>query len=376
MKLTISSAAMHSALALAAKTINSKSALPILDYALISQDSEGNYTLTASDTENTLSISLYPIAVEGEFKPICLPIRTCVDMLSAMPDQPLDFNIDYGSLNVQVNYQKGSFSFMAQLTDEYPATPELSADALRTTLPGKYLLEGCAKELPFAGCDELRPVMSGIYFDMQPQSLTLAASDGHKLIRRTHTDIACGEKGGFILSTKSAKLLNLLMKKVTDVTFISDAQNIRIEGSGFNLVCRQIEGRYPNYNSVFPIGNPIELIVDRSQIIGALRRIMVMGNKASCIIRLNLVDGGNIMELSAQNIDFSTSAEEALDVEHNSPRCMSIGFNGDFLRMLLETATSEKVKLFMKSPDVAMIMTEVDGDETISMLLMPMMLTD
>lgn len=376
MKLTISSSAMHGAFSLAAKTINSKSALPILDCALISQNSEGEYTLTASDLENTLSIVLYPITVEGDFKPICLPIRTCLDMLSAMPDQPMEFNIDVESLNVQVDYQKGNFTFMAQLPDEFPSTPELSKESLRTTLPGKYLLEGCAKELPFTTNDELRPVMNGIYFDLQPQSLTLAASDGHKLIRRTHADIPCGEKGGFILSAKSAKLLSLLMKKASDVTFISDAQNICMDGSGFVLVCRQIEGRYPNYNSVFPVGNPIELTIDRSQLIGALRRIMVMGNKASSIIRFCLVAGGSAVQLSAQNIDFSTSAEETLEAEHNDPRGMAVGFNGDFLRMLLETATSDKVKLFMKNPAVAMIMTEVDGDETLSMLLMPMMLND
>lgn len=376
MKLTISSSAMHGALAIAAKTINSKSALPILDCALISRNSEGDYILTASDQENTLSINLYPIAVDDDFKPICLPLRTCVDMLSAMPDQPIEFNINLQSLEVQVNYQKGNFTFMAQAADEFPATPDLGEDSLRATLPCKYLVDGCAKELPFIAADELRPVMNGIYFDMQPESLTLAASDGHKLIRRTHTDIACGERGGFILMGKSAGLLKHLLKNGTNVEVISDTRNVRIEGEGFVLVCRQIEGRYPNYNRVFPIGNPIEVLVDRKQLISAIRRTMVMGNKASSIICLHLVAGENALQLSAQNIDFSTSAEETVDAEHNATRGMSIGFNGEFLRLLLDTATSDKVKLFMKSPDVAMIMEEVDGDETLSMLLMPMMIGD
>lgn len=378
MELIAPTSVLRGALSLAGKTISTKSALPILDCVLISRNGDGDYLLTASDVENTLSLRI-PLTVEGDFFPVCLPLRTCSDMLSAMPEQPLTFDIDSESLNVTVHYLKGHFSFMAENPEAYPASLKMNDDALRTTLSADCLTDVCARELPFVANDDLRPVMNGIYFDMQPHSLTFAASDGHKLIRIRRPDEQNECSGGFILSSKASSLLRLLLDKVAkgeQLSVASDTRNIRFSAGDFTLECRQIEGRYPNYNAVFPSGNSIEVTIDRKALIGAIRRTVVMADKATGILRLKFNSFFKAVELFCQNIDFSTSAEETIEVEFGSDADLAIGFKADYLRTLLETATSDKIKMSLKSPATAMIMTEVDGDSDLSMLLMPMMLND
>lgn len=376
MKFTVSSSVMRGAIAVANKAINSKNLLPILACIKLDfiEDTEGiRMSITGSDSETVLSVVI-PISEAEDLHNICLPTRICLDMLSQLPEQPIVFSIDKSSLEVTVDYQNGRFTLMGEHPDEYPVFKELDVDAVSTILPDTLLTSVCTCLRPFAGNDELRPVMNGIYFDFRGESLFTVASDGHKLLKRKHKDMAKPTTGAFILPASVAAILKTCLKS-GDVSVTFDAQNIRFEGEAFTLTCRQIEGKYPNYNSVIPSNPPYCLTVGRKELIAAIRRMLVMSSKASGIIRFTM-EPMNSIHVSAENIDFSTSATESVSGTHTAVKKTEIGFNGEFLKLLLETATSDSIDLRFTDPSSAGLLYEHEGDTDYVMLLMPMMIAN
>lgn len=378
MKFTVSAAAMRSALTIAAKAISSKNTLPILDNVKLDfpEREDPQMTITGSNVEATITVAL-PISEAEGLKSICLPTRICSDMLAQLPEQPITFEIDTESLNVEVRYHNGHYSLMGQFPDEYPSPVPATDDALLTTIDGALLNRICARLAPYTVNDELRPVMNGIYFDFRKEGLTTVSSDGHRLLRWIHSDIVAKEPGAFILPAGIANVIKGCIKS-GEISVVFDATNIHFatENEGIAITCRQIEGRYPNYNSVIPDGNPFTLTVNRLELIAAIRRVSVMSDKATGIIRLGMKPKDDSVSVDAQNIDFSTSAEESATGTHNIPHSFRIGFKGEFLRTLLETATSDQVDISLSDPSRASVTTEHEGDDSILLLLMPMMISD
>lgn len=378
MKFTVSAASMYSALIIATKAISPKNTFPILDNVKLDfpKQEASQMTVTGRNLETIITVAL-PISEAEGLKSICLPARICSDMLAQLPEQPITFEIDTESLYTEVRYQNGHYSFMGQFSDEYPATIPAADDAHYITLDGALLNRICTSLALYAANDELRPVMNGIYFDFRKEGLTTVASDGHRLLRWNHSDIVAKEPGAFILPTGIANVLKTCIKS-GEVSVVFDAANIHFttENGGITIICRQIEGRYPNYNSVIPENNPFTLTVNRQELIAAIRRVMVMSDKNIGVIRLGMKSMDDSVIVDAQNIDFSTSAEELVTGMHNISRSFRIGFKGDFLRTLLETVSSDKVDIRLSDPSLASITTEHEGDGSILLLLMPMMISD
>ena len=141
------------------------------------------------------------------------------------------------------------------------------------------------------------------------------------------------------------------------------------------MVCRLIEGRYPNYNSVIPQENPFKVTIDRISFLNALKRVSVFSNPASSLVKLQLKE--NEMLVSAQDIDFSTSAEETQVCQY-AGAAMSIGFKSTFLIDILNNITADEVVIELADPSRAggMVPVEQEENEDLLMLLMPMLLND
>ena len=280
------------------------------------------------------------------------------------------------NLEITVQYQNGKYSLMGQNADEYPQAPALGANAVHVTMGAPVMLAGINRSLFATADDELRPVMNGIYFDITTEDITFVASDGHKLVRNK-TFVAHGdEKAAFILPKKPATLLkNLLPKEQGDVQIDFDDRNATFTLENYSMICRLIEGRYPNYNSVIPQDNPHKATIDRMMLISALRRVSVFSSQASSLIKLRLSE--NQIQISAQDIDFSTSAEETLTCQYTgSP--MSIGFKSTFLIDILNNISAQEILFELADPSRAGVIVPVEQEEKedLLMLLMPMMLND
>ncbi|MHB9142491.1 MAG: DNA polymerase III subunit beta, partial [Paludibacter sp.] len=276
MKFIVSSTDLLSHLLAISRVINSKNSLPILDNFLFQL--EGNMlTMTASDIETTLITSMEVETVEGSGK-VAVASRLLLDTLREFPAQPLSFNINDTNLALVITSANGSYNFIGQNGDEYPRMPQLQEDARMLTLPVSTLSSGISKTLFCTADDELRPVMNGVFFDISEQGLTLVATDAHKLVRyktvHTSASLEEGEETvNFILPKKPATMLkNILPKESGDVEIRFDKKNAHFKLSNYTMICRQVEGRFPNYNAVIPTSNPYKIIIDRVTLLNAMKR--------------------------------------------------------------------------------------------------------
>lgn len=374
MKFIVSSTALFSHLQAISRVINSKNALPILDCFLF-QLEDNTLSVTASDNETTMvtSLGVNESDANGRF---AISSKTILDALKEIPEQPLAFDIDLDSLAVVVRYQNGQYSLVAQNADEFPQSPALGESAVRVEMEAGILLNGINRALFATADDELRPVMNGIYFDITAEDITMVASDGHKLVRDKTTAAHGTERAAFILPKKPSTLLkNLLPKEQGTVVIEFDDRNAVFTLEKYRMVCRLIEGRYPNYNSVIPQNNPHKVTIDRLQLLGALRRVSVFSSQASSLIKLRMQE--NQIIISAQDIDFSTSAEESLTCQY-AGAAMSIGFKSTFLIDILNNISAAEVIIELADPSRAgvIIPLEQEENDNLLMLLMPMMLND
>ncbi len=374
MKFIVSSTALFTHLQAISRVINSKNSLPILDCFLMELQ-DGTLSITASDNDTTLctSIEVNEYEENGRF---AVSSKTLLEALKEISEQPLSFEINMNSLGITIQYQNGKYNLMGQNADEYPQAQNLGDNAVQITIGADILTNGINRCIFATADDELRPVMNGIYFDITQDDITLVASDGHKLVRNKTYAAHSDEKAAFILPKKPANLLkNLLPKEQGDVQIGFDDRNATFTMENYRMVCRLIEGRYPNYNSVIPQNNPHKATIDRISFISALRRVSVFSSQASSLIKLSLSE--NLMKISAQDIDFSTSAEETVICQYEG-NSMSIGFKSSFLIDILNNIASQNVIIELADPSRAgVIVPEEQGEnEDLLMLLMPMMLND
>lgn len=374
MNFIVSSSALLSHLQSIGRVINSKSSLPILENFLLKV--QGNtLSLTASDLETTLVTSLEVEQASGD---ICLAVnaKLLMDSLKEFAEQPLQFDIDEENLAVVVKTANGNYNFIGLRGDEYPELPVLGDDAQTLTMPVEVLANGVSKAVFATADDDLRPTMTGIFFDIKPEDVTFVATDAHKLVRLKNMAVKSGVDASFILPKKPAGLLKaVIAKEVGDVEISFDQKNIAFRLPSYTMVCRQIEGRFPNYNGVIPQNNPYRLIIDRVSLMNAAKRVFAFSNQGTGLIKLAI--SNNQLVVSAQDIDFSTSAEETLVCQYDGNE-ITIGFKAPFLIDILNNINSSDVIMALADPSRAGVILpfENEADEDLLMLLMPMLLSE
>ena len=374
MKFIVSSSALFNRLQTIGRVINTKNTLPILDCFLF-EIQDNILTLTASDSENTLITHMELVESDGNVR-FCIKAKTIQDSMKEIAEQPLTFDINPDSMEITANYQNGRFNIMGQSAEEYPDMDFIQEDMHTLVMPSETLLNGINHCLFATADDEMRLIMTGIYFDIQPDNLTFVSSDAQKLVRCKNYSIKDHEPAAFILPKKPATILkNILSKEPDDITLKFNNRNAYITMESSKLICRLIEGRYPNYNSVIPQNNPYRLTIDRITLISALKRVLIFSNQSSSLIKLHLEN--NQLLVSGQDIDYSTSAEEHVPCSYEGDP-MNIGFNGTFLIDILNNIGGENViiELADRSRPGVIVPAEQEENEDLLMLLMPMMLND
>ena len=374
MRFTVSSTALSSKLNALSKVINSKNALPILgDFVF---DITGQtLTLTASDSENTMRTTVELTDCDGEGR-FAIGNHDLLEAVKGFSEQPITFDANQEQNIVKISYQNGLFSLPIENADEYPMAQSVSDNCYTITLPNAVLAENINRSIFATAQDELRPVMNGIYFDLTPDCLAVVASDGHKLVRNKVFTIQSEQPASFILPKKPANLLrNLLGKDGGDVIIRFDDRNAEVNYGDGTLQCRLIEGRYPNYNSVIPQNNPNELRIDRLGLLAALRRVQPFANGSSNLIRFHVEN--NILQLDAEDYDFSKTATERMACEYNG-QPMSIGFKGSAFIEILGNFDCPEVIIQLADPSRAglVLPSEQPENQDVLMLMMPMLIND
>ncbi len=329
--------------------------------------------VSASDLETTMS-SVLQVDSESEGV-IAVPARLLLDTLKTFPEQPLTFVVEDNN-TVEISSNHGKYALAYADGNEFPKAVELTNPS-STMVLGDVLATAISKTIFAAGNDDLRPVMSGVFFQFSPENLTFVSTDAHKLVKYTRSDISATEVAEFIMPKKPLNLLKgILAGSESDVKIEYNESNAKFSFDETELICRLIDGKYPNYEAVIPKENPNKLSISRNQFLSSVRRVSIFSNKTTHQIRLKIA--GAELNISAEDVDYSNKAEERLSCSYQGDD-MQIGFNSRFLVEMLNNLSSDDVTLEMSLPNRAGILTPSDGldeGEQVTMLVMPVMLNN
>lgn len=370
MKFIVSSGSLLKNINLINGVINTNNTIPILDNFLF-ELSENSLKITGSDLETTITTTLE--VESSDSARAAVPSRILSDTLKTFPEQPLTFIQKEDGL-MEIVSEQGNYQLALEAADDYPNTPDVE-DASSTMVQAGILAEAISNTLFATGNDELRPVMTGVFFQAGNDNFKFVATDAHRLVKYTRTDLNADEPADYIMPKKPLNLLkNILSGSNDDVKVEYNKTNSRFSFQNIVLTCRLIDGKYPNYEAVIPKENPNVLTINRNMFLTSLRRVSIFSNKSTNQVRLKL--SGSQLTINAEDLDFSSKAEEKLPCDYNG-RDMQIGFNSKFLIEVLNNLNSDDITLEMSEPSRAGIIKPVDGlveGEEILMLVMPVML--
>ncbi len=373
MKFILSSLKLLKAIQALSGVINSSNTLPILDDFLFDINDD-ELKITASDLETTMTVAIKPDMVEGKGQ-VTIPARLLIDVMKNFPDIPVSFNIDEATLAIEITTGEGRYKMVGHKSDEFPQVPVIAEPSV-WDIPADVLACGFEKTIFATGNDEIRPIMTGVYMAMSDTCLTFVATDAHKLVRYRRMDVKSDTAASFIVPKKPInQLKNILAGRADEPVHVEfNNTNASFTFGEYKLICRLIEGRYPNYEAVIPTTNPNKLIVDRQLLNAAIKRVAIFSSKATHQIRFKI--NGQELVLTAEDLDYSNEAKERLTCNY-SGEDMEIGFSSKFFQEMLANLSQNEIQLEMSAPNRAGIITPVDNqnaDEDILMLLMPVML--
>lgn len=371
MNFIVSSSQLLKQLQILGGVVNASNTLPILDNFLFELNQD-RLTITATDLETTMSTSI-PVESTSAGN-IAVPARLLLDILKTFPEQPLTFTAENSAIEISANNGKYSLAYLEG--EDFPKAVYLK-DTSKTVIMGDTLANAINSTLFASGNDDLRPVMSGVFFQFTTEGLTFVATDAHKLVKYTRTDIQASATAEFIMPKKALQILKgILQGSEEDIQVEYNETNAQFSFESTTLSCRLIEGKYPNYEAVIPKENPNVLTIQRSTLLNSLKRVSIFSNKTTHQIRLKIA--GAELNISAEDNDFSNKAEERLGCTYQGDD-MQIGFNSRFLIEMLNNMGAEEISLSMSLPNRAGIIAPLDNvaeGEQVTMLVMPVMLND
>ena len=370
MKFIISSTELLKNLQILGSILNTNNTLPILDNFLFDIENN-NLTITSSDLETSLSSK---ISIESSIiAKIAIPAKLLIDILKSLPDQPLTFSLENNILEINSNNGKYALSYMNG--DEFPKSIIIE-DASEIIFDSNVLLNIINSTIFASGNDDLRPVMSGVFFQITSENACFVATDAHKLVKYIRNDIKSESSVEFIAPNKPLNILkSILPEKKADVKVFYNKTNAIFSFLNFTLICRLIDGKFPNYEAVIPKENPNILEIDRNQLLNSTKRASIFSSKTTNQVKFEIK--GNLLQISAEDLDFNNKAEETLECNYNGED-IAIGFNSRFIIEMLNNLSSELVKVELSSPNRAGLISPINQNNEnnqITMLVMPIMLS-
>ena len=370
MKFIVNSAYLLKQLSNINGVITTNPVVPILENFLFELD-KGSLTVTASDLQTSMITDLQ---VESKEKgSIAVPARILLDTLKNLPEQPVTFSIDESTYSIEIISDNGRYKLSGENATDFPKVPSVSND-FSAEVSTEVLARAINNTIFATSNDELRPAMTGVYVNLGENNSTFVATDGHRLVRYRRADVKSSNGSSIIIPRKALNLLKAtLPSENTDVNVSFNMSNAYFKFGNIRMICRLIDERFPDYDNVIPTQNNIHMTIERSDLLGALKRISIYANKTTHQVRLKIT--GSELQISAEDLDFSNEANERLSCEHDGED-IEIGFNAKFLIEMLSNMDSSKIKLTMSAPNKAGVIlpAEKDDSEDILMLVMTVML--
>ena len=369
MKFIVSSSQLLKQLQHINGVINANTVLPILEDFLFEVD-KNRLTVVATDLETVMRINLEVEAKDSG--KVCIPARILMDSLKNLPDQPLTFTIDK-NFGIEITSDNGKYKVMGENPDNFPKEPTAD-DTTSFTMTASALVTAINKTIFAVSNDDLRPAMTGVFFELNKDYIQFVATDAHRLVRYKRTEVSCPQQDSFIVPRKPLNLLkSALPDNEDEITINYNSNHLFVKHGSTQMSCRLIDARFPDYKVVIPADNPYKLVVNKALFQSALRRVSVFSNKSTNQVALTI--SGSELGLAAQDVDFSFEGTERMKCQYDGED-LTIAFNARFLIEMLNAADSEDVRIELSTPTKAGILkpTELDENEDVLMLVMPLML--
>ncbi len=371
MKFSIKKYILQSSLQKSNKVIPARSTLPILSCVLFETDND-SLTLRATDLEITL---IQQLQTENAKKgKIAIPIKAILEITNEMPDGIIDFEIsDIGKVKIISEY--GKYTIMGKPADEFPSIPPTEKPN-ETTIQAKELSDIIDNTLYAVSKDEMKPALQGVLFQIEENSVGAVATDGHRLVKilKNNTKVK-GQAGTVIIPAKFLSVIYPQLDNEKEVTLIVGENNIQISLNGTTVTSRIIKERFPDYESVIPKENEKKIIVNKEDLLHSVKRVSIFSNRSTKQITLN-VEKNKIL-VTTEDPENITTGNEVIPCTYESEK-ISIGYNAQYLKEVLNHQKSEELQIKLKSSVTAGIILPLENtkNEELTTLLMPIRLID
>lgn len=367
MRIVISSGNLLKKLNVISGIVSTNNILPIIECFLFKLD-KNQLTIVATDLETTMKVSLE--VQSGDVGNICIPSRVLLDYLKNLPEQPITLIINQEDLGIQITSEQGDYKIVGQEAKHFPAEPTIQ-NVSEISIPCSELIDGINKSIVAVNNDDIRPAMSGVFFEMKDNKLILVATDAHRLVRYIKADIDPQNEGGVIVPRKSLHQLksNILTEETAKIKY--NDKHMFVITDSLELNCRLIDQRFPDYRVVIPADNPYKLTLNKEELNSALRRVSIFAQKSTHLVVFDIV--GNQLTISAHDSEYAKEGKEQLTCQYKGED-IKIGFNAKSLLELTSVMDGEEILFELSTPSKAVLIKEVNEQQNLLMLIMPLMI--
>ena len=338
--------------------------LPILANVLLEQR-DGSLYVTATDLEMQITAHSTMLGKEGQA--ITVGARKLQDLLRALPDDAM-LNIDVGNNKMTVRAGRSRFNLQTLAAADYPRI-NLGSEQLQTlSLPQKDL-RGLFKLVEFAMAQQdIRYYLNGMLVVVDKGTLQAVATDGHRLSWASIPVAGDYARQEVILPRKTVLELGKLLTDSDDpVTLDILGNQVRFRFANVELVSKVVDGKFPDFNRVIPVGHTKQVELDRLELLAALQRAAILSNEKFRGVRVVLVP--DQLKIICTNSE-QEEAEEELEVAYKGDP-LDIGFNITYLLDALQNLTVERIRFAFGDANSSALVTMPDRDDY-KYVVMPM----
>lgn len=339
--------------------------LPILTNLLL-EAKQGSLTLTATDLEMQISLSL-PAEPAGDIA-TTVSARKMLDICRSLPDQS-QITLEITDNRMQIRAGKSRFNLQTLPAADYPLMAKGGGETSLVLTLGQSQLKKLLRQVEYAMAQQdIRYYLNGLLFEVNANRLNVVGTDGHRL-SFTSTELAQSyEKQELILPRKTVlELIKLLDDSEDDVSIEVSANQANFSFSGIRLISKVIDGKFPDYTRVIPTGYQNRFEVDRQTLLLAMQRASILSNEKYRGIRMVL--GKDSLRLISNNSE-QEEAEEELEIAYDGDP-LDIGFNVTYMIDVLTNVGTEKANFSFADANSSCLVTVPDDDDY-KYVVMPM----
>jgi DNA polymerase-3 subunit beta len=339
--------------------------LPILSNVLIEKKGS-TLSLSATDLEIQVSASA-GVEIDSADFAITVSARKLLDIYRALPEG-VEVAWDRQDGKVQLKAGKSRFNLQTLPADDYPrlAIAAESADEIR--MPQKTLRELLGKVQFAMAQQDIRYYLNGLLLSTDGQILRVVATDGHRLsLAGTDTGSAMNNREVILPRKTVIELTKLLSENDEEVVIRIGQNQVQFEFGGISIITKIVDGKFPDYNRVVPVGHGKHIELDRMTLLQALQRAAILSNEKFRGVRLLLTQ--NSLSILCTNSE-QEEAQEELEISYAGDP-LDIGFNVNYLVDVLTHVSAPVVRCSFNDANSSGLFT-LPGEENFKYVVMPM----